>query len=76
MAEVLFTVGASEGSTECLDIVIADDDQTEGLECFTLSFDNGIFVPVCIEDNDGEALIHYLNLITMHLWSMSFSFST
>lgn len=51
---VLFAVGSSEGSRECLDIVFADDDQTEGLECFTLGFDNGLFVPVCIEDNDGE----------------------
>lgn len=65
MTEVLFAVGASEGSTQCLDIIIAEDDQTEGLECFSLGFDNGIFVPVCIEDNDGKAF-PYLNLITMH----------
>lgn len=46
-------MGAREGSTECLDIVIADDGLVEGLECFTFNVDN-FSVPVCIEDNDGE----------------------
>lgn len=50
---MVFAVGASEGSVECLDIVFAEDDQTEGLECFSLNVDS-IFVPVCIEDNDGN----------------------
>jgi hypothetical protein len=54
MTEVVFAVGASEGNTQCLDIAIADDDLTEGLECFSFSFDD-IFVPICIEDNDGKA---------------------
>lgn len=53
ITEVVFAVGASEGSVECLNIVFAEDDQTEGLECFSLNVDS-IFVPVCIEDNDGN----------------------
>ena len=65
MTEVVFAVGAGEGSTQCLDIAIADDDLAEGLECFSFSFGSGsgfdfgfgsgIFVPVCIEDTDGKA---------------------
>ena len=55
MTEVVFAVGAGEGSTQCLDIAIADDDQTEGLECFSFGVGTGIFVPICIEDNDSKA---------------------
>lgn len=51
---VLFAIGSSEGSTQCVDIVFADDDLTERLECFSVGFSNGLFGPVCIEDNDGE----------------------
>ena len=59
MTEVVFAVGAGEGSTLCLDIAIANDELAEGLECFSFSFsigfNTGIFVPVCIEDNDSKA---------------------
>ena len=61
MTEVVFAVGAGEGSAQCLDIAITNDDLAEGLECFSFSFSfgfgfgTGIFVPVCIEDTDGKA---------------------
>ena len=55
MTEVVFAVGDGEGSTQCLDIAIADDDLAEGLECFSFGFNTGIFIPVCIEDNDSKA---------------------
>ena len=57
--EVVFAVGAGEGNAQCLDIAITNDDLAEGLECFSFSFsigfNTGIFVPVCIEDNDSKA---------------------
>ena len=48
---MLFAVGSSQGTTGCVDIVLADDNVTEGLECFSFSL-NDMFVPVCIEDDD------------------------
>ena len=38
-----------------MDLAFVDDDLTEGLECFSFGVDTVSFVPICIEDDDGEA---------------------
>ena len=61
MRSVLFSIGSKQGTTECVDIVFANDTLSEELECFSLSLNSGFatnieapmtFVPVCIEDDD------------------------
>ena len=58
---MLFAVGSSQGTTGCIDIVVANNTVSEGLECFSLSLNNVAvsnvevplrFVPVCIKDDD------------------------
>ena len=55
VAPITFSVGATQGSVECADIAFIDDDITEELECFVVAHsDEKVFIPVCIEDNDGR----------------------
>ena len=61
---VTFPIGATEGRRECINItMIADDDNTEGLECFAV-FADGVarFIAVCIEDVKGKNCLYGLTI--------------
>lgn len=55
-----FPINATQGHKECLSVLFADDDTTEGLECMAVHVygHNGVqvprFIPVCARDDGGE----------------------
>lgn len=51
---ISFAAGATQGTTECLNITFIEDNLTEQLECFMVGVaSNFLLIPVCIEDNNG-----------------------
>ena len=56
MATLTFTMGSSEGATQCLNVTVVDDDVVERVETFSVTM---------MEDDDGVRLGNSRSTITI-----------